>query len=84
MTMSAVPWSRGSSSFGMSDPAYWLSASVLTMKSAPSFTAASMPAMNAAARPLCRRETDDVVDALTARHGRGIVARPVVDDQATR
>ena len=39
----------------MPSPAYWLSASVLTMKSAPALSDASMPAMNAAARPLLRR-----------------------------
>ena len=58
-------------SFGMSAPAYWLSPSVLTMMSAPSFTQASMPAANADASPFrcgkrtmwsapCRRATADV------------------------
>ena len=36
----------------MSDPSYWLSASVLTITSAPSFRPASSPAWKAAARPL--------------------------------
>ena len=36
----------------MSEPRYWLSASVLTTTSAPSFSAASSPAWKPAARPL--------------------------------
>ena len=55
MQMSASPRSSGASSFGISCPAYWLSASVLTMKSAPALRQASMPAWNAAASPLFRR-----------------------------
>src|SRR5262245_53171992 len=52
MTMSAW-WARiGSTSLRMSSPRYWLSASVLTMTSAPSFTHASRPAWKASARPL--------------------------------
>jgi hypothetical protein len=42
----------GATSFGMSEPMYWLSASVLTMTSAPSFRHASRPAWKPAARPL--------------------------------
>ena len=42
----------GASSFGMSSPRYWLSASVLTIRSAPSLRLASRPAWKAAARPL--------------------------------
>ena len=51
-TMSARPSTIGSTSLGMSWPEYWLSASVLTMTSAPSFSAASRPAWKPAARPL--------------------------------
>ena len=36
----------------MSSPSYWLSASVLTITSAPSFSPASRPAWKAAASPL--------------------------------
>src|SRR5436190_15489100 len=42
----------GYTSLGMSFASYWLSASVLTITSAPSFRQASMPAWKAAARPL--------------------------------
>ena len=52
ITMSASPARIGATSFGMSPPKYWLSASVLTITSAPSFSEASSPAWNAAARPL--------------------------------
>ena len=55
MQMSASPARSGATSVAMSSPLYWLSASVLTMKSAPSLSEASMPAVNAAARPLFRR-----------------------------
>src|SRR5919199_4062249 len=51
-TMSARPSTIGATSFGMSAPEYWLSASVLTMTSAPSFRHASRPAWNPAASPL--------------------------------
>ena len=51
-TMSARPSRIGPTSRGMSPAWYWWSASVLTMTSAPSFREASMPAWNAAARPL--------------------------------
>src|SRR6478672_4050710 len=50
--MSASPARMGATSFGMSRASYWLSASVLTMTSAPSFRAASRPAWNPAASPL--------------------------------
>ena len=50
--MSASPARIGATSFGMSAPLYWLSASVFTTMSAPSFRQASRPAWNAAARPL--------------------------------
>ena len=80
-TMSASPRRIGATSLGMSAPSYWLSASVLTITSAPSFRPASRPAWNAAARPLllvrrttwstpCARATSIVA-----------VGRPVVDDQ---
>ena len=42
----------GATSFGMSRPSYWLSASVLTITSAPSFRAASRPAWKPFASPL--------------------------------
>src|SRR3954451_6167310 len=51
-TRSARPATIGATSFGMSAPMYWLSASVLTMTSAPSFRHASRPAWKPAARPL--------------------------------
>src|SRR5919198_2636786 len=51
-TMSAGPSRIGLTSLGMSEPQYWLSASVLTITSAPSFSAASRPAWKPAARPL--------------------------------
>ena len=51
-TMSASPRRIGVTSLGMSAASYWLSASVLTITSAPSFSPASSPAWNAAARPL--------------------------------
>jgi len=41
----------GSTRREMSEPGYWLSASVLTMTSAPSRSEASIPAMNAAESP---------------------------------
>src|SRR4051794_12957994 len=50
--MSARPSMIGSTSLGMSWPEYWLSPSVLTMTSAPSFRHASSPAWKPAARPL--------------------------------
>src|SRR6266545_2992954 len=51
-TMSALPSTIGSTSLWMSWPEYWLSASVLTTTSAPSFSAASRPAWKPAASPL--------------------------------
>src|SRR3954471_1863066 len=51
-TRSARPSTMGSTSLGMSEPMYWLSASVLTITSAPSFRHASRPAWKPAARPL--------------------------------
>src|SRR4051812_40311898 len=51
-TMSASPRTIGSTSLPMSEPWYWLSASVLTITSAPSFSAASTPAWKPEARPL--------------------------------
>ena len=54
-------------SLGMSAPSYWLSASVLTITSAPSFRPASRPAWKRGREPLVVREADDVVDAALAR-----------------
>src|SRR4051812_2346010 len=51
-TMSARPAMIGSTSRGMSCERYWLSASVLTITSAPSLSAASSPAWKAVASPL--------------------------------
>src|SRR3954454_14708470 len=51
-TRSARPATIGSTSLGMSAALYWLSASVLTITSAPSFRHASRPAWKPAARPL--------------------------------
>src|SRR3954453_5643937 len=51
-TMSASPARIGWTSRTTSGPWYWLSASVLTITSAPSLSAASRPAWNAEARPL--------------------------------
>ena len=52
ITMSALPARIGATRAGMSSAEYWLSASVFTMTSAPSFRHASSPAWNAYARPL--------------------------------
>src|SRR5919107_1870960 len=51
-TRSARPSTIGATSLGMSAAEYWLSASVLTITSAPSFRHASSPAWKPAARPL--------------------------------
>src|SRR6478672_774479 len=51
-TRSAWPARIGATSFGMSRASYWLSASVLTITSAPSLRQASIPAWKPAARPL--------------------------------
>src|SRR4051794_3325063 len=51
-TRSALPRRIGSTSLGMSAAEYWLSASVLTTTSAPSFSDASRPAWKPEARPL--------------------------------
>src|SRR5215208_6165447 len=50
--MSARPARTGSTRRGMSPPKYWLSASVLTITSAPSLSAASRPAWKPEASPL--------------------------------
>src|SRR4029078_3964905 len=81
----------------MSSPRDWLSASVVTMTSAPSLADASIPAWKASASPLvaggCARdlevaraplvgvEADDVFDAVLAGDASGAVRRAVVDDQ---
>ena len=51
------------------------------MMSAPALRHASMPAWNAAASPLLRRSRTRWSTPQRARHVRGPVARPVVDDQ---
>ncbi|OQA45992.1 MAG: hypothetical protein BWY52_01031 [Chloroflexi bacterium ADurb.Bin325] len=53
-TMSARRLTIGSTSRAMSAPQYWLSASVLTITSAPAATAVSSPVWNAAASPRLR------------------------------
>jgi hypothetical protein len=50
-TTSAEPARTGSTILAMSAPWYWLSASVLTMMSAPARRLASMPVMNPRASP---------------------------------
>ncbi len=52
ITMSARPSRIGPTSVSTSAPWYWLSASVFTITSAPSFSAVSMPAWKPVARPL--------------------------------
>ena len=51
-TMSALPARIGCTSRSTSGPWYWLSASVLTITSAPSLSAASRPAWKLEASPL--------------------------------
>ena len=66
-TMSARPARIGATSFGMSAARYWWSASVLTITSAPSFRAASMPGLEGGREALVVGQPDDVVDAAGAR-----------------
>ena len=78
-TMSARPARTGSTSRGMSEAGYWLSASVLTIASAPSLSAASSPAWKAVASPRCPvRRT---IDAVPARDLDRAVGGAVVDHQ---
>ena len=65
----------------MSPARYWLSASVLTITSAPSFSEASRPAWNAAARPLLFVSRTMWSTPPRARHLDRGVGRAVVDDQ---
>ena len=65
----------------MSRPAYWLSPSVLTMKSAPQLEAGVDAGHERRRQPLAPREPDDVIDADGRGHLRRAVARPVVDDE---
>src|SRR3954470_5436708 len=51
-TMSAVPARIGATSSGIAPASYWLSASVLTITSAPSFRQAASPAWTPPASPL--------------------------------
>ncbi len=80
-TMSARPATIGSTSLGTSWPQYWLSASVFTITSAPSFSAVSIPAWNAGGESLVVREAHEMVDAELLRHLDGAVGRAVVDDE---
>ena len=65
----------------MSRPEYWLSASVLTMTSAPSFRQASRPAWKPAARPLLFVSRTMWSTPLLAGDLDRAVGRAVVDDQ---
>ena len=65
----------------MSRASYWLSASVLTITSAPSLSDASSPAWNAARQPLVVGQPHDVVDAVLARDLDRAVGRAVVDHE---
>ena len=80
-TISASPRRIGSMSFGMSSALYWLSASVLTMMSAPCAQAGIEPGHEAAREALMRAEIDDVIDAVGARDFDRPVGAAVVDDQ---
>ena len=80
-TMSARPSRIGRTSAGMSAAEYWLSASVFTTTSAPSFSAVSMPAWKPAARPLLLVRRTRWSTPSRARDGDGLVCRAVVDDQ---
>ena len=51
ITRSASPATIGATSSGMQDPSYWLSASVLTITSAPARSPASRPVRKALASP---------------------------------
>ena len=81
MTMSASPATSGAISVAMSAPTYWLSASVLTMKSAPSLSARVDARHERGRQALVAAEAHDVMHAMRARDVRRAVARPVVDDQ---
>ena len=65
----------------MSPPKYWLSASVLTITSAPSFSAGVEPGLEGRRQALVVRQPDDVVDAVLARDLDGAVGGAVVDDE---
>ena len=65
----------------MSRASYWLSASVLTITSAPSLSAASRPGLERGGEALVLVQADDVVDAVLAGDLDGAVARAVVDDE---
>ena len=65
----------------MSAPSYWLSASVLTITSAPSFSPASSPAWKPAARPLLFVSRTMWSTPCCARDLDRAVGRAVVDDQ---
>jgi hypothetical protein len=78
-TMSAWPRTIGAARAGMSAAEYWLSASVLTMTSAPSLRTASSPAWNADASPLLFVSL--TMWSTRASDVDGAVDRAVVDDQ---
>ena len=65
----------------MSWPLYWLSASVLTMTSAPSLSAGVQARLEAGGEALVVRQLHDVVDAVGARDLDRPVGGAVVDDE---
>ena len=79
--MSALPARIGATSLGMSRASYWLSASVLTITSAPSLSAASRPAWKRGGEALVVGQADDVVDAVGLGDLDRAVRRAVVDDE---
>ena len=65
----------------MSAALYWLSASVLTITSAPSFSAGVEARLEALREALVVGEAHDVVDAVGARDLDRAVGRAVVDHE---
>ena len=79
-TIWARPSRIGATRSAIESAEYWLSASVLTMTSAPAFRLASSPAMNARARPwLCGSERR--IDTGRPRCRDRSVLTAVIDDQ---
>ncbi len=65
----------------MYDASYWLSASVLTITSAPSFRHGVEAGLEAVGEALVVGQPDDVVDAVRTRDLDGAIGRAVVDDE---
>jgi hypothetical protein len=80
-TMSARPARIGATRRAMSAPRYWLSASVLTMMSAPRRRHASRPAHVGRREAAVAREAEHVVDAELRGVLGGAVGAAVVDDE---